>query len=46
MLIKQENTAMASLRLIAWTLKRGVTVYTSADNDGYCRVIQVDPHES
>ena len=46
MLIKQESTAMTSLTLTAWTLKRGVTVYTSADNDGYCQVIQVDPYES
>ncbi|MFK3859770.1 hypothetical protein [Pseudoalteromonas rhizosphaerae] len=29
MLIKQENTAMTSLTLTAWTLKRGV-VYTSS----------------
>lgn len=46
MQIKQENTAMTSLTLTAWTLKRGVTVYTSADSSGYCKVIQVDPHES
>jgi len=36
MQIKQENTAMTSLTLTAWTLKRDVTVYTSSDNDGYC----------
>ncbi|GAA78334.1 hypothetical protein WNY97_06545 [Pseudoalteromonas fuliginea] len=46
MQIKQENTAMTSLTLTAWTLKRGVTVYTSADSSGYCRVIQVDPYEN
>jgi len=44
--IKQENTAMISLTITAWTLGRNVTVYTTPRAEGYCQVIQVDPAES
>ncbi len=46
MVIKQENTAMISLTLTAWTLGREVVVYTSPSSSGYCEVTQVDPAES
>lgn len=44
--IKQEKSAMTALTLTAWTLGRGVTVYTEANSSGYCQVTQVDPYES
>jgi len=44
--IKQEDTAMMSMTLTAWTLGRDVIVYTSPGTGSYCRVTQVDPRES
>jgi hypothetical protein len=44
--IAEENKAMISLTITAWTLGRNVTVYTSPSSSGYCRINQVDPNES
>lgn len=46
MLIKQADSAMISMTITAWTLGRGVTVYTSPAISGFCQVGQVDPYES
>ena len=46
MQIKQENTAMISMIITAWTLGRRVSIYTSPTTSSYCNVIQVDPAES
>ncbi|MET1257464.1 hypothetical protein [Aliikangiella maris] len=46
MQIKQENTAMITMIMTAWTLGRNVTIYTSPTTSSYCNVIQVDPAES
>ncbi|MDW6094812.1 hypothetical protein [Vibrio rhizosphaerae] len=46
MLIKQENTALTSMVLAAWTSGRKTgTVYTSGreGNQGYCLINQFDP---
>ncbi|WP_165728392.1 hypothetical protein [Pseudoalteromonas sp. 31A1] len=43
--VKQENTAMISMLMTAWTLKRKITVYTDPGNTGFCQVNQIDPHE-
>jgi hypothetical protein len=46
MYVSEENKAMISLTITAWTLGRNVTVYTSPSSSGYCQVNQVDPSES
>lgn len=45
MRIREENQAMISMLITAWTLGRNVTVYTSPASTGYCDVWQVDPYE-
>lgn len=45
MLVKKENTTIASLVLTMWSMdKREATVYTKPATDtSYCEVTQVDP---
>jgi len=43
--IRQEKSAMIAMTITAWTLGRGVSVYTSAATSGYCQIGQVDPAE-
>lgn len=44
MKIDQNYTAMISMTITAWTLGKGVTVYTAPTADTYCKITQVDPH--
>lgn len=46
MQVKQEDTAIISMLITSWTLKRKITVYTDPTNTGYCQVNQIDPNES
>jgi hypothetical protein len=46
MQIPEANKSMISLTITAWTLGRGVVIYTAPTSSGYCRIIQVDPAES
>lgn len=46
MLIEKVDSTMISVVLAAWAMGRGVAVYTNASDSGYCKVNQVDPHES
>ncbi|WP_196158654.1 hypothetical protein [Reinekea sp. G2M2-21] len=43
MFIPQDQTAMVSLTLMAWTMGKTVAVYTAPTNTGYCLITQVDP---
>jgi hypothetical protein len=46
MLIPEDNKSIISVTITAWTLGRGVVVYTAPSATGNCKVIQVDPNES
>lgn len=46
MQVKQEDTAIISMLITSWTLKRKITVYTDPTNTSYCQVNQIDPYES
>ena len=45
MQVSEDNQAMISMLITAWTLDRNVTMYTSPASTGYCQVWQIDPHE-
>lgn len=45
MTIPEANKTMIAVALMAWQVKRGVTVYTNALSGGVCTINQLDPAE-
>ena len=45
MRISEDNQAMMSMLITAWTLGRNVAAYTKPASTGYCEVSQIDPDE-